>query len=222
MKKISLIICSAALLISACNSKKTEEKDKTTKDTTAGATTTTTSDTKVEPMTMPDSATMMKNWQAYMTPGEPQKMLAKSDGKWISEVTMWQKPDAPPQKSTGMCVNKMILGGRYQEGTNTGNMMGMPFEGRSITGYDNAKKVYVSSWIDNMGTGIMNMEGVWDDASKSIVMKGKGVDPMTMKESDYREVFKIVDDNTQMMEMYGPGPDGKETKMMEIKFTRKK
>jgi hypothetical protein len=73
-----------------------------------------------------------------------------------------------------------------------------------------------------MGTGIMNMEGAWDDASKSITFKGKGMDPMMLKECDYREIFKIVDDNTQIMEMYGPGPDGKETKMMEIKSTRKK
>jgi hypothetical protein len=32
----------------------------------------------------------------------------------------------------------------------------------------------------------------------------------------------MVDDNNQIMEMFGPGPDGKEFKMMEIKFTRKK
>jgi hypothetical protein len=36
-----------------------------------------------------------------------------------------------------------------------------------------------------------------------------------------REVFKVIDDKTQMMEMYGPAPDGKEYKMMEIKLTRK-
>ena len=37
-----------------------------------------------------------------------------------------------------------------------------------------------------------------------------------------RQTFKIVDDNNQVMEMYGAGPDGKEMKMMEIKYTRKK
>ncbi len=39
---------------------------------------------------------------------------------------------------------------------------------------------------------------------------------------EIRETFKIIDDNTQMMEMFGNGPDGKEFKMMEIKYTRKK
>jgi hypothetical protein len=38
-----------------------------------------------------------------------------------------------------------------------------------------------------------------------------------------KEVFKMVDDNNQILEMYGPDPQtGKEFKTMEIKYTRKK
>ncbi len=169
---------------------------------------------------MPDSATMMKNMQTYMTPGEEHKILAKSNGTWTTEMVGGVGAEAFTSKGT--TVNKMILGGRYQESVNTGTMMGMPFEGRGTFGYDNAKKVFVSSWVDNMGTGIMNMEGTWDEASKTITLKGKGIDPVTLKENDYREVFKMIDDNHQFMEMYGPGPDGKEAKMFEIKYTRKK
>ncbi len=36
--------------------------------------------------------------------------------------------------------------------------MGMPFEGMGIDGYDNLAKQYVSTWVDNMGTGIMNID----------------------------------------------------------------
>jgi hypothetical protein len=100
--------------------------------------------------------------------------------------------------------------------------MGMPFTGMSITGYDNYKKKYVSAWIDNMGSGIMHMEGPWDEASKSMTLTGSMLDPATGKECKMREVFKIVDDNNQVMEMYGPDPKtGVEYKTMEIKFTRK-
>lgn len=219
MKQITLTLCSVALLLFACNNEKKTDEGKTDKETAK----TTTTDGKMDEKTaMPDSATMMKNWMDYMTPGDMHAMLAKSNGTWNTEITMWEVPGAPPTTSTGTSVNKMIMGGRYQEGTNSGDMMGMPFEGRSLTAYDNAKKVFINSWIDNMGTGIMNMEGTWDDASKSISFKGKGMNPMTLKECDYRETFKMIDDNTQWMEMYGPGPDGKEFKMMELKFTRKK
>lgn len=169
-----------------------------------------------------DSAAMMKAWQAFMTPGDMQKMLAKSDGVWDEEVTTWMDPSKPPQKSKSTCTNKMVLNGLYQESVHKGTMMGMPFEGHGTVGYDNAKKVFVSTWIDNMGSGIMYTEGSWDNASKSVIMKGKSTDPLTGKDADVKEVIKFPDDNTQILEMYGTGPDGKEMKMMEIKFTRKK
>lgn len=173
-------------------------------------------------MTMPDSATMMKNWQMCMTPGDMHKMMASWDGNWTTEMTMWEKPGAPPTMSTGTTVNKMVLGGRYQESHTIGTMMGMPFEGRGTLAYDNAKKIFENSWIDNMGTGVMYISGPWDATTKSCTLTGKTMDPASLTEKDFREVFKVIDDNTQLMEMYGPGYDCKEMKMMEIKFTRKK
>lgn len=167
-----------------------------------------------------DQQAMQKAWTDYMTPGNVHQMLAKGDGEWQAETTFWMVPGAPPTKSTAKATNKMILGGRYQETKYSGNMMGMPFEGIGVTGYDNAKKVFVSTWQDNMGTGIMYMEGKWDDASKSINFSGKVVDPMTGKDMNVREVFKFVDDNTQVMEMFMT-QDGKEFKSMEMKLTKK-
>jgi hypothetical protein len=162
---------------------------------------------------------MMKAWQTYMTPGDIHKMIAKSDGKWNADVSMWMAPGAPPEKSTAVCENKMIMGGRYQQSVHKGTIMNMPFEGMNLLAYDNAKKTFISSWVDNMGTGIMYMEGTWDEATKSINFKGKSVDPTTGKDMDIREVFKLVDDNNQIMEMYST-VNGKEIKTMEIKFTR--
>ena len=161
----------------------------------------------------------MKAWHTYMTPGEVHKMMAKSDGKWKADVSIWMAPGAAAEKSTAVCENKMILGGRYQQSVHRGTMMGMPFEGVSMLAYDNAKKIFISSWVDNMGTGIMYMEGTWDEGSKSIHFKGKTVDPTTGKDMEVREVFKLVDDNNQIMEMYSSF-DGKEMKTMEIKFSR--
>lgn len=162
----------------------------------------------------------MKAWMDYMTPGNVHDMLAKSDGEWTGDVTMWMSPDAPPQKSTSTTVNKMILGGRYQLSNHTGNMMGMPFEGMSITAYDNKRQVFLNTWIDNMGTGILYTEGKWDEASKSINFTGKQVNPVNGEDMNVREVFQIIDDNTQKFEMYAT-EKGTEMKMMEITYKRK-
>jgi hypothetical protein len=164
----------------------------------------------------------MKAWMEYMTPGDFHKEMAKWDGEWTGDMLMWMSPGTEPQKLTSSCVNKMIMGGRYQSSTHTGNFNGMPFEGISTTGYDNARKKFISTWVDNMGTGIMVMEGVWNENTKTLELKGKQTDPSTGKEMDVREAFKVIDDNTQKMEMYMTPAGGKEFKSMEIVFKRKK
>ena len=213
MKRINVLIA-GVILFASCNSASNETKE--TKDSSGSA-------KKEEAFVPVDSATSMKNWMVYMTPGEVHKMMATWDGTWNTETSMWMKPGQPPLKSTGKMVNKMILNGLFQESVYKGDMMGMPFEGHGTMGYDNAKKMFVSTWVDNMTSGIMKMEGPWDEATKSITLKGNGVDFNTGKDCPGREVFKVIDSNTQTMEMYGPSPvDGKEMKVMEIKFTRAK
>lgn len=162
-----------------------------------------------------------KAWVAYKTPGDVHKMLATDAGEWKTETTSWMSPGTEPVKSSGVCINKMIMDGRYLESSYKGDMMGMPFEGKGITGYDNAKKIIVSTWIDNFGTGVTYMEGNWDAATKSTISKGKFVDPESGKDMEMKEVYKIIDDKSRIMEMYMTMPDGKEFKTMEIKYTRK-
>ena len=162
----------------------------------------------------------MQKWTDYMTPGDMHKWLAKSDGKWDEAITLWMAPGAPPTTSTATCENKMILGGRYQESKHTGSFMNMPFEGYSLVGYDNARKVFQSTWIDNMGSGIMNLEGTYDAATKTVTFKGKSTDPMTGAQVDVRETFQVIDDNNQVMEMFMV-QGGQEFKTMNRKFTRK-
>ena len=216
MKRILISFCTAGFLLS-CNS---GEQTKT--DDTTVASSTTDSEAKTEEWVPVDSATAMQKMMEVGTPGPQHAMLAKYDGVWNAETTVWWAPDGPPQVSKGSSTNKMIMGGRYQQSSFKGDFGGMPFEGMSTTGYDNTKKVFFSTWVDNMGTGTMNMEGAWDDATKSINFKGKMICPGNGIECEMREVYKIIDDNTQIMEMYGPDmKTGKEFKTMEIKFTRK-
>lgn len=161
----------------------------------------------------------MKAWEASMTPGEMHKMLAESDGTWNSKITMWMDPSQPPTESESTAVNEMILNGLYQRSTHTGNMMGMPFQGESITGYDNVKKKFFSTWIDNMGSGIMISEGTYDANSKKLTLTGTMTDPMTGKDMTVKNVttFTSPDENTFEMYMVQEGND---IKTMEIVNTR--
>jgi len=167
--------------------------------------------------TMP--ATGNSPWEKYMEVGPMHKMLEASTGEWKAEITFWMEPGTPPQKSTSSCTNSMILGGRYQESKHTGTVMGMPFEGQGLVGFDNIKKVFISTWVDNMGSGVMVAEGPYDEKTKSITMKGSTMDAMTGKEIKTRQVFTFIDEKTEKFEMF-MNQDGKEIKSMEILYTR--
>ena len=219
MKLLTLTTSLACIILFSCGDgdKKTTEEKMSNSDSNSNTTSSDVKDAPVQPM---DSAAMMKAWMEYMTPSDVHKMIAKSNGTWTEEVTMWMAPDAPPQKNTSTAVNKMILGGRYQESRHTGTFDGMPFEGISTLAYDKARKIFQSSWIDNMGTGIMYLEGPYDSTTRTITLTGKGVDPMTGANMDIRENYIMMDDNNHKLEMFC-NKGGKEFKAMEIVLKRK-
>jgi len=164
---------------------------------------------------------MEKAWTEYMTPGPMHEMLAQGAGEWTGDIKMWMDPNQPPTESKGISVIKPILGGRYFEGTHTSSFNGMEMNGRDITGYDNCKQKFFSTWIDNFGTGIMYLEGTYDDDSKTFTFKGTSVDPLSKKDVPVTQITKIIDDDHQHMEMYMT-ENGQEFKTMEIDFVRKK
>jgi hypothetical protein len=52
-------------------------------------------------------------------------------------MSLWIAEGAPPYVTKGTFKNKMVPGGRYQQSIYKADMIGMPFEGRGYTGYDN-------------------------------------------------------------------------------------
>ncbi len=164
---------------------------------------------------------MMKIWMEYMTPGKMHELMASQVGEWNYDVTMWMEPGTEPQKANGVAKISMILGGRYQEMKTFGNMMGMDMEGRSITAFDNGKKEFISTWIDNFGTGMMFTTGKYDEATKSAEMKGTMYEPMSGMDVKVRTVTKYVEADKTIFEMYISMGE-QEFKSMELVYVRKK
>jgi len=167
-----------------------------------------------------DPQATMEMYQKLATPGEPHKLFATLAGSWTTTTKEWMEPGKPPTESTGTSEMKMVLDGRFLQQEFTSQMMGQPFSGIGIDGYDNLRKRYVTAWIDTMGTGIFLMEGTASADGKTITLNGRHDEPggghMT-----HRAVWKILDGNTQMFDMYGTHKHGKEMKMLEIAYTRK-
>jgi Protein of unknown function (DUF1579) len=193
----------------------------TTTTASSPATTTTTS-------TAP-SADEMKQMMELAKLNDNHKLLASTAGTWSYTVKMWMDPKAKPTESTGTAKREAIMDGRYVSGDYTGKfkmpgadgkMQEMNFHGMSMDGYDNVKKKFVSGWVDNMGTGIMTMDGTYDTATKAFTYTGEYEMMPGMKEK-VRQVIKMTDATHMTMEYYEDRGQG-EAKTMEINYTKKK
>jgi Protein of unknown function (DUF1579) len=167
-----------------------------------------------------DEAAMMEVWQKAMTPGPQHELLAKTAGDWNFTIKMWMDPSGEPEISEGTATRTLELGGRVVEEMVHGSMMGMDFQGIARTGYDNLSGKWWSTWTDNMGTGIMMMEGTWDEASQTWTYEGEGPDMMTGGTHAVKMTIHRVSEETEVSEMWEAGPDGEMHRTMELTFTR--
>jgi len=166
-----------------------------------------------------EQAAQMQIWMEYMTPGPMHEMMAKSVGDWKTISRFWMDPAGEPMETEGTGKTEMILGGRYQKSTHNSSMMGMETEGIFTMGYDNATQEFTATWIDNIGTGTAVAKGRYDESTNSITLNGTMVDPMSKQEMNFREVYKFLDNDHHLLEMYIVY-DGQEFKSMEIEFFR--
>lgn len=154
----------------------------------------------------------------YGVPGEEHAELAKRVGAWNVDLKYWWAPGAEAQVMTGQSHFQMIMDGRYLFQEFVSEYQGETFEGGGLVGYDRLQEKYQGIWIDNMSTGIAISEGQMKDGV--LVTEGDMPDPMIGATIHVRNVEKWVDENTWVMEMYRPGPDGKEFRSMQITYTR--
>jgi hypothetical protein len=167
-----------------------------------------------------DMQKIMEIYQKAGTPGDPHKALARLEGSWETRSRGWMEPGKPPVESRGTCEQKMVLDGHFLQQTYTGDMMGMPYTGLCLLGYDNHTKQYQSIWVDTMSTGLYFFEGTGSKAGRTIKQVSHYDDPVHGP-SVWRTVTRIKDDRTIDFEMFLAPKGKKETKMMEMTITRK-
>ena len=163
-----------------------------------------------------------ENVMKAMTPGPEHEVLKQMAGKWTCDVKFKMTPDQPESTSTGTATNEMILGGRFLKSDYGGEFMGQPFHGMGLTGYDTIKKQYIGTWVDEMSTSMMIMNGTCDASGKVMTMTGTVFDVMAGKEKTYKQVTRILGPDQHVFEFYDAGPDGKEFKSMTIAYSRQK
>ncbi|MCC7316275.1 MAG: DUF1579 domain-containing protein [Planctomycetes bacterium] len=175
-----------------------------------------------QPKMSPEEQKMMEARIKATSPGEHHKHLMKLVGTWSAKAKFWMRPDDKPNEGQGTATWKSIMGGRYVMLNYDGNSAAMgPFQGISITGYDNITKQYTDVWVDSMSTAPFISHGTCDASGKTFQYKGEFIDPMTGKKSANRSVMRMVSDTEMRFDVYDFGPDGKEFQSLEITYTKK-
>lgn len=177
-----------------------------------------------------DEAAMMAQMMELGKPGENHKTLERFVGSWTYRIKYWSAPEntnVPPVESGGTTVTKSTMGGRYFISEHKGQMQfpgpdgamqSMPFSGMAVQGYDNVKRKFVASWIDNMGTGIMMMEGTFDADANTLTYVAD-YEAMPGMKTKVREAITMTDQNHHTMSWFEHRGD-KEVKTMEITYIR--
>jgi hypothetical protein len=172
------------------------------------------------PEMTPEQKAEMEAYTKAGTPGAPHKALAAQAGTYEAKVKSWHEPGKPPTEESATATRTMALDGRVMVEDFKGSMMGMPFTGHGMRGYDNVTGKHWSTWMDSMSTGVMVSEGTCD-AKGACSFKGSWNDPIKKAPVSARMTSRWTSPTVEVFEMYGPGRDGKEMKMMEITYTRK-
>jgi len=167
----------------------------------------------------PEQKAEMEAYVKAGTPGAPHKTLAQSAGKYNLKIKSWHDEKSPAMEESGTATRAMALDGRVLVEDVSATMMGTPFTGHGMMGYDNVSGKYWSTWNDSMSTGLMVSEGSCD-AKGSCTFKGTVNDPIKKAPVTSRMTTRWTSPTTEVFEMYGPGPGGKEMKMMEITYTK--
>ncbi len=162
---------------------------------------------------------MMELWKKWSTTDEHHEELAWYVGKWDTETQI-----TGMGTSKGTAEFKWVIEGRWLSETTQGSMMGMPFQGYRVTGFDRFKKKWVASSVSNLDTAMLRAEGVVVDPTGKVRVLWCNLDEYLTGEHDKtaKSVYRKIDDDTFIFELWDMaiGPEG--GKVAETTYKRKK
>lgn len=163
-----------------------------------------------------------KIMEAYMKAGEVTEhhgYLKRFAGSWTAETKMWMAPGQPPTSGGGAIEGRLIMGGRFVALDFKGTMLGRPFEGFQLTGYDNMRKQYLTLWIDDTSTAFFELAGTRDPVKDILDQTGDWADPLGGA-TKVRALVRFVGPDEYVFEQFMIMTDGQEFKSMEMRCVR--
>ena len=103
-------------------------------------------------------------------------ILAMEEGTWDADISFpSNEPGKPDEKAKGVQVNRLRSGGMWI--INEFSVVGTPYEGTGIWGFDWTKGRFSGIWVDNNDQQIRMDDGRWDEANKTMTWSANLAQP---------------------------------------------
>jgi hypothetical protein len=151
--------------------------------------------------------------------GPERAVLRNYEGVWDATVEISKGPGAPTAVLAGIETNRLV-GGTWLVSDFKTEMMGQPFQGHGIAGFDRHRNKYVSVWLDTMSAGLSLGESTYEPATKAMSGWMEGLDH-TGKLTRVKVVSIETHTNTRTVAIYSKGADQKEYRTVRISYKRR-
>jgi hypothetical protein len=120
---------------------------------------------------------MNRRWEAAALLGERHAALERLVGEW--DVDVWVALGGAEVESKGKATYRWLIEGRWLAQELECAVAGRPIEGFGVTGYDNFKGKYVSTWVDDQSTAMLRFEGQMNAIGDVLRTYGVMDEPLT-------------------------------------------
>jgi len=150
-------------------------------------------------------------------PTAEHQKLKEHAGNWKVACKFYMDPSQPPMESNATETVEKI-GDFWTISKFENEMMGMPFVGRALFGFEPHSGQFVSTWTDSMAPVLCVLRG--KKKGDTITLEGEFFSCMTNTVLKHRITDKFISKDEHVFEMFSTMPDGKEMKMMTNHYKR--
>jgi hypothetical protein len=156
--------------------------------------------------------------EAAMATPSPQHLGLKAMiGTWDAKVTAAGETETSNAVAVYRAIGDLWIASDYR-----GEMMGKPFIGHGIDGFDTLKQKFVSAWVDSLTSEVLLLEGTHDDATHTTTMTGSSHDPESGMLVTWKTSTVMTSPDSMTFTMGMLMPDGTASEVMRIEYQRRK
>ncbi|HEY5908317.1 MAG TPA: DUF1579 family protein [Vicinamibacteria bacterium] len=147
------------------------------------------------------------------------RFLEPMDGRFKVDVS-WGLPGNEPQRASGTCLNRFILGSRFLQSECTTTEGEQRSERLFLMGFDERKRQFFLLVLDESRGYYFQPWGHYDQGSRSFILSGKERDETSGRVAGYRLLLKVESPKQYRLEAFFDAAPSPPVRFLEATYTR--